>query len=130
MLSRWARADPRPLVVLIDEIDTLIGDTLLSVLRQLRAGYDQRPGGFPPQRDPVRRAGRSRLSHPLHGAGQALVLGGSAFNVKSESLRLGDFTEAETRALLAQHTAETGQAFSARTRWRRSGHVRRDSRGW
>ncbi|MCE2540087.1 MAG: hypothetical protein J4G16_06780 [Acidobacteria bacterium] len=34
-------------MLLIDEIDTLVGDTLLSVLRQLRAGYDQRPWGFP-----------------------------------------------------------------------------------
>ena len=42
-LSRWAEESPRPLVVLIDEIDTLVGDTLISVLRQLRAGYDQRP---------------------------------------------------------------------------------------
>ena len=45
-------------------------------------------------------------------ARNALVLGGSAFNIKSASLRLGDFTAAETRALLAQHTAETGQAFA------------------
>ena len=42
ILSRWAQADPRPLVLLIDEIDTLVGDTLLSVLRQLRAGYARR----------------------------------------------------------------------------------------
>ena len=35
------------MVLLVDEIDTLIGDTLISVLRQLRAGYDQRPAGFP-----------------------------------------------------------------------------------
>ena len=42
-----------------------------------------------------------------------LVLGGSAFNIKSESLRLGDFTEQETRGLTAQHTAQTGQAFTA-----------------
>ena len=27
-LTRWCRADPKPLVLLIDEIDTLIGDTL------------------------------------------------------------------------------------------------------
>ena len=39
------------------------------------------------------------------------VSGGSAFNVKAESLRLGDFSEAEVRDLLAQHTAECGQAF-------------------
>ena len=41
------------------------------------------------------------------------VAGGSAFNIKAESLRLGDFTEDEVRALLGQHTAETGQEFEA-----------------
>ena len=46
-LTRWARAVPKPLALLIDEIDALVGDSLLSVLRQLRAGYDLRPGGFP-----------------------------------------------------------------------------------
>ena len=46
-LARWSMADPRPLVLLIDEIDALVGDTLLSVLRQLRTGYDQRPAAFP-----------------------------------------------------------------------------------
>ncbi|MDE0227896.1 MAG: hypothetical protein OXJ62_03455 [Spirochaetaceae bacterium] len=45
-LTRWAETDPIPLVLLLDEIDTLIGDTLLSVLRQLRAGYDRRPEGL------------------------------------------------------------------------------------
>ena len=45
-------------------------------------------------------------------AEKGLVLGGSAFNIKSESLRLGDFTEAEVRALIGQHTTETGQAFT------------------
>ena len=47
-LTRWAEANPKPpLVLLIDEIDALLGDALLSVLRQLRAGYDLRPAGFP-----------------------------------------------------------------------------------
>ena len=46
-LTRWSKADPKPFVLLIDEIDSLIGDSLLSVLRQLRAGYDLRPAGFP-----------------------------------------------------------------------------------
>ncbi len=43
ILSRCSQADPRSLVLLIDEIDALIGDTLLSVLRQLRL----RPASFP-----------------------------------------------------------------------------------
>ena len=111
VLSRWAGADPRPLVLLIDEIDTLVGDTLLSVLRQLRAGYDQRPGGFP--HSVILCGVRDVRDYRVHStARNALVLGGSAFNIKSASLRLGDFTAAETRALLAQHTAETGQAFA------------------
>ena len=37
---------------------------------------------------------------------------GSCFNIKAESLRLGDFTQEETRSLLGQHTAETGQQFA------------------
>ncbi len=47
MLSQWSRVSTKPLVLLIDEIDTLLGDTLISVLRQLRAGYGWRPHGFP-----------------------------------------------------------------------------------
>ena len=34
-LSQWAKADPRPLVLLIDEIDTLTGDGLLALLPSL-----------------------------------------------------------------------------------------------
>ena len=37
----------KPLVLFLDEIDALVGDSLVSVLRQLRAGYDQRPEAFP-----------------------------------------------------------------------------------
>ncbi|OQY47351.1 MAG: hypothetical protein B6242_05250 [Anaerolineaceae bacterium 4572_78] len=38
--SMWTEASDKPLVLFIDEIDTLIGDSLIAVLRQLRAGYD------------------------------------------------------------------------------------------
>ncbi len=112
-LERWSMGDPKPLVLLIDEIDALVGDTLLSVLRQLRAGYPGRPGRFPQS---VALCGvRDVRDYRIHSTAQnALVLGGSAFNVKSKSLRLDDFTEAETQALLAQHNEETGQAFTER----------------
>ena len=46
-LAAWARACPRPLVLFFDEIDALRGQSLLSVLRQLRDGYPDRPGAFP-----------------------------------------------------------------------------------
>ena len=110
-LTRWSRADPRPLVLLIDEIDSLVGDTLVSVLRQLRAGYDRRPAEFP--HSVVLCGVRDVRDYRIRSSSEnAVVAGGSAFNIKAESMRLGDFTEAEVRALLAQHTTETGQAFT------------------
>ena len=110
-LSRWAAADRTPLVLLIDEIDALVGDTLLSVLRQLRSGYDQRPDAFP--HSIILCGVRDVRDYRIHSTAEdRMVLGGSAFNIKAKSLRLGDFSEQEVRALLAQHTAATGQAFT------------------
>jgi hypothetical protein len=40
-----------------------------------------------------------------------IVTGGSCFNIKARSLRLGDFSPDEIRSLYAQHTMETGQIF-------------------
>ncbi len=111
LLSRWAHADPRPLVLLLDEIDALVGDTLLSVLRQLRSGYDLRPEGFP--QSVVLCGVRDVRDYRIHSSAEnAVIAGGSAFNVKARSLRLGDFSEAEVETLLRQHTEETGQRFS------------------
>ena len=109
--SRWTEADPRPLVLLIDEIDALVGNTLLSVLRQLRAGYDRRPDGFP--QSVVLCGVRDVRDYRIHSSSQQEVIaGGSAFNIKARSLRLGDFTREEVLALLGQHTEETGQIFT------------------
>ena len=65
-LTRWAQASPKPLVLLIDEIDTLQGDPLLSTLQQLRGGLPHAPGGLSAVRGAVRAARRPRLPHPLH----------------------------------------------------------------
>ena len=103
-LARWAEADARPLVLLLDEVDSLTGDSLLSLLSQVRSGYPDRPRGFPAS---VVLCG-IRDVRDYRAPGVA----GSPFNIKAESLRLGDFTEAETRALLGQHTEEKGQLFA------------------
>ena len=110
-LTLWAEADPKPLVLLIDEIDSLVGDSLLAVLRQLRAGYDMRPRSFPQSiiLCGVRDVRDYRI---FSSSAQTMVTGGSAFNIKAESLRLGDFSQDEVRALLGQHTDETGQPFT------------------
>ena len=110
-VSRWSQADARPLVLLIDEIDSLVGDTLLSVLRQLRAGYHLRPAGFP--QSVILCGVRDVRDYRIYSSStKTMVAGGSAFNIKAESLRLGDFSERETRDLLGQHTEETGQPFT------------------
>ncbi len=112
MLTLWSERNDKPLVLLIDEIDSLQGDSLISVLRQLRAGYDERPDGFPQSiiLCGVRDVRDYRTFSNSLGSN---VSGGSAFNIKAESLRLGDFSEVEVRSLLHQHTAETGQDFDA-----------------
>ncbi len=110
-LGQWAENDPKPIVLLLDEIDSLVGDTLISVLRQLRAGYDMRPEGFP--QSVVLCGVRDVRDYRIHSpAAGEMIAGGSAFNIKAESLRLGDLGEAEVRALLGQHVAETGQQFT------------------
>ena len=111
-LTRWAEADSKPLVLLIDEIDALIGDSLLSVLRQLRAGYVRRPAGFP--QSVVLCGVRDVRDYRIQSTAEnALIAGGSAFNIRARSLRLGDFSRDEVIALLNQHTEETGQVFTA-----------------
>ena len=99
-------------MLLIDEIDALVGDSLLSVLRQLRSGYDERPDGFPHSivLCGVRDVRDYRIYSDLTGE---TVTGGSAFNISAASLRLGDFDRAEVDALLGQHHAATGQDFES-----------------
>ena len=112
VLRHWSAADPKPLVLMIDEIDALVGDTLLSVLRQLRAGYPQRPTHFP--QSVVLCGVRDVRDYRIHSSAEnAVIAGGSAFNIKAESLRLGDFSAEEMRVLLTQHTEATGQAFTS-----------------
>ncbi len=121
-LTRWCENTAAPIVLLLDEIDTLIGDTLIAVLRQLRARYDRRPESFP--QSVVLCGVRDVRDYRIQSSAEnAAIAGGSAFNVRAESLRLGDFTEAEVRSLLDQHTRETGQAFTPEaleTVWRQT----------
>ena len=114
-LARWAESDARPLVLMIDEIDALIGDTLLSVLRQLRAGYPDRPRRFP--QSVILCGVRDVRDYRIQSSAEnAIIAGGSAFNIRAESLRLGDFSRDDVESLLEQHTAETGQAFAEEAR--------------
>jgi AAA-like domain len=110
VLSQAAkRLYPRPLVVFFDEVDALVGDTLVSFLRQIRAGYAERPQAFPQS---VFLCGlRDIADYRITTSDKEIVTGGSAFNIKAESLLLGDFTPPMVEGLLDQHTEATGQIF-------------------
>jgi len=109
-LTRWAEVSSKPLVLLVDEIDSLVGDTLISVLRQLRAGYPKRPELFP--QSVILCGVRDVRDYRIHSDKEkTIITGGSAFNIKAESLSLGDFSREEVGILYRQHTEETGQRF-------------------
>jgi hypothetical protein len=111
VLQRWSMASDKPLIVFLDEVDALVGDTLISVLRQIRAGYAQRPEAFP--QSMVLCGVRDVRDYRMHRDDGEIITGGSAFNIKSESIRLHNFNQAEVAALLQQHTDATGQTFEA-----------------
>lgn len=110
-LNYWAARSDKRLVLFIDEIDSLVGDTLIAVLRQLRAGYTDRPANFPQSvcLVGVRDVRDYRIYSDEMGT---MVLGGSAFNIKAESLTLPDFSLEQVKNLYEQHTVETGQKFT------------------
>ncbi|EIJ33563.1 AAA family ATPase [Thiothrix nivea] len=111
LLSRWARESAKPIVLMIDEVDALVGDTLISLLRQLREGYIGRPG-VPFVQSVILCGVRDVRDYRIHTAHHEIITGGSAFNVKAKSLVMGSFTRTEIETLYAQHTTETGQAFA------------------
>lgn len=110
-LGAWSAALSVPLVLLLDEADTVTGPALVSLLRQLRAGFTERDAGrFPVS---VALIGMRDLRDYLAAAKDGdPVNPGSPFNIKKASLTLRNFTEGEVAALYAQHTHETGQVFT------------------
>ncbi len=110
MISNICMVLDKPLVLLVDEIDALVGDTLISVLRQFRSGYPMRPKAFP--LSVVLCGLRDVRDYRIHSdIEKTIITGGSAFNIKAESLRLGNFFQDEIRELYLQHTKATGQIF-------------------
>jgi hypothetical protein len=111
-LQEWCGTCARPTVLMLDEVDALVGDTLVALLRQLRAGYASRPAQFP--QSLILCGVRDLQDYRIQSTqAKGVITGGSAFNVKAKSLRLGNFTREDVAALYAQHTGATGQVFSA-----------------
>ncbi|MDI1445546.1 AAA-like domain-containing protein [Polyangium sp. 6x1] len=98
VLSAWARACPRPLVLLLDDVELLPRETRASLLAQLRATYEARPRAAP-------------WSVVLSGSDEVQASAVELFGPAAAALRLPDFTATQVALLCAEHTEETGQPF-------------------
>lgn len=109
-LQAWAETCPRPIVLFIDEIDALEGNTLVSVLRQIRDGHKYRPEHFPHSLALI--GMRNVRDYKLAAGGADRSHSSSPLNIMSDALTLRNFTHDEVAELYGQHTAETGQIFT------------------
>ena len=110
-LTEWSLTSPRPLVIFLDEIDALENGALISVLRQLRDGFRNRPRGFPWSLGLI--GMRDVRDYKVMSGGSERLNTASPFNILARSLTLSNFTAPEVEALYRQHTDATGQVFTA-----------------
>ena len=110
-LTDWCDTLNKPLILLLDEVDALYDDVLISTLRQLRDGFQTRPKYFPQSivMAGLRDIRDFRTPSP---ANIPSIGSGSIFNIIAESFFLPAFSKEEVRGLLNQHTQDTGQVFS------------------
>jgi hypothetical protein len=94
----------------LDEIDSLQNQTLISVLRQLRAGYPRRPRNFPASLALI--GMRDVRDYKVASGGSERLNTASPFNIKVASLTMGNFTAEEVAKLYQQHSDATGQLFT------------------
>jgi hypothetical protein len=109
-LKAWAQSSPRPLVVFIDEIDSLQNQTLITILRQLRDGFPRRPQGFPQALALV--GMRDVRDYKVASGGSDRLNTTSPFNIKVRSFTLSNFSLKNVENLYQQHTDATGQIFT------------------
>jgi len=112
-ITQLASLDSRPLLLLFDETDGLVGEAMVSFLTQLRQGYIERSRA-PFAASVVLVGQRQVRDYALREEERRAVawLGTtSPFNITAEAMTLGLFTRDEVEELLVQHTKQTGQRF-------------------
>lgn len=111
-ISVWAQVCPRPLVLFFDDLDTLHGAALESVLRQIEAGFSRRPGHFPWSIGLLSRFDlRTTPSHAPDASDSPISTG--PFERSWSSRLVPPFTENEVRALYAEHFDRADQSVSS-----------------
>ncbi|MBW7877656.1 MAG: ATP-binding protein, partial [Candidatus Cloacimonetes bacterium] len=110
-LKKFCEKSKKPVILIIDEIDSMSGESLIALLRQLRAGYDQRPHAFP--QSIILNGVRDLKDYRIYSSKEDTWLtGGSCFNIKAKSVRLGNFLLEDVRELFSQHEAEHNQKLA------------------
>jgi len=114
-LTKYCKVLGKPLVIFFDEADCLSGATLISFLRQLRAGYVNR--ALAPFVHSVALVGMHNIRDykALIRSERETLGSASPFNIVAEALTLKNFTQEEIASLYQQHTDETGQLFEKET---------------
>jgi hypothetical protein len=104
---------PRPLVILFDEADGLVGRTVVSFLTQLRDGYVNRSTApFPHSLALIgMRQVRDFVISTEERREVAWLGTTSPFNITAEAVTLEPFSRDDVADLLGQHTEHTGQRF-------------------
>ncbi len=112
-LGQLSAASLLPLVVLFDEADGLVGESMVLFLTQLRQGYiDRTQAPFPYSVALVgARNVREFVVSQEERRAVAWLGTNSPFNITAEAATLAPFTELEVVELLQPHTTDTGQAF-------------------
>jgi len=110
-LTKYCKMIDKPLVIFFDESDCLSEGTLITFLRQLREGYNNR--STVPFVHSIALVGmrnirdyKAKIRPDRETAGSA-----SPFNIVTETYTLNNFTKEEVASLYRQHTDETGQIF-------------------
>ncbi|WP_207755407.1 ATP-binding protein [Nonomuraea cypriaca] len=112
-LTEWCHRCPRRVVLFLDEIDALQGNSMVSILSQLRDGHNARHERHPFPTSVVLCGLRDVRDYKVASGGDpGRSNPASPFNIIAESLRLGDFTADQITELYDQHTQATGQAFT------------------
>ena len=110
-LSVFCKLLDKPLVVFFDEADCLSEGTLISFLRQLRVGYNDRDTA--PFIHSLALVGmRNIRDYKAQVRPESQSLGSaSPFNIVTETYTLKNFTREEIASLYGQHTQDCGQIF-------------------
>ncbi|GAB2913788.1 hypothetical protein ACFMQL_22870 [Nonomuraea fastidiosa] len=101
------------MVLFLDEFDALQGNSMVSILSQLRDGHNARPERHPFPASIVLCGLRDVRDYKVaSGSDPDRVNPASPFDIIAKSLRMGDFTADQIAELYDQHTEATGQEFT------------------